>query len=383
MRKKVIKAHQGMAHVPKPSGQQAPSKAKGTAGTTPRPKRMIGLPQRFRGGSRRASNLPQLSKDQQQALKRVQQAAAGLKKGINPKDIKSQLTPKQIKAQADAYKRQVAHQKDDFRPSNLQGAIDPRVANYTDNFRPRKTTAPAPKAPPMVRPTQAVPEPAIVKKPKPVREPVRDSCPSPDTLINLSNNETKQAGDLAVGDTVYTQHENTLEWGDYTVSHVSIVPNSERIQLVFDTTKIVCSLSHKMYVFNKGWTKAKDIEIDDIVSGHTLKDKVEWEAGDVVKITIEEAHSYIAAGLLSHNKRYASPVQQKPKPKPQSFRVPASRAPKVIPKPMPTSQLVKDAKRKFNQYNAQQSARNAFRTINKGGYISRAKYGIVDNLKGK
>ena len=54
MRKKVIKAHQGMAHVPKPSGQQASSKAKGTAGTTPRPKRMIGLPQRFKGGRRTA-----------------------------------------------------------------------------------------------------------------------------------------------------------------------------------------------------------------------------------------------------------------------------------------------------------------------------------------
>ena len=52
--KKIIKAHKGMAHVPKPSGQQAPSKAKVTAGTTPRRKRMIGLPQQFRGGRRRA-----------------------------------------------------------------------------------------------------------------------------------------------------------------------------------------------------------------------------------------------------------------------------------------------------------------------------------------
>ena len=57
--KKVIKAHKGMAHVPKPSGQQqAPSKAKGTAATAPRPKRMIGLPQQFKGGSRRSQNLP-------------------------------------------------------------------------------------------------------------------------------------------------------------------------------------------------------------------------------------------------------------------------------------------------------------------------------------
>ena len=82
MRKKVIKAHQGMAHVPKPSA----SKAKGTAGTTPRPKRRIGLPQRFRGGRR---------------------------------------------------------------------------------------TAAAPQAPPTVRPTRAIPEPAVIQQPKPVVRPPR------------------------------------------------------------------------------------------------------------------------------------------------------------------------------------------------------------------
>ena len=43
-----IKAHKGMAHIPK---SEAPSKAKGTAGTTRRPKRMVGLPQKFMGSS--------------------------------------------------------------------------------------------------------------------------------------------------------------------------------------------------------------------------------------------------------------------------------------------------------------------------------------------
>ena len=54
--KKVIKAHEGMAHVPKPSA----SKAKGTAGTTPR-RRSIGLPQKFMGGRRRAPMLQTLA----------------------------------------------------------------------------------------------------------------------------------------------------------------------------------------------------------------------------------------------------------------------------------------------------------------------------------
>jgi len=61
--KKVIKAHKGYMHVSKPSGQkqQAPSKAKGTAGTAPRRRRMIGLPQQFKGGGRRTAAAPKAS----------------------------------------------------------------------------------------------------------------------------------------------------------------------------------------------------------------------------------------------------------------------------------------------------------------------------------
>ena len=158
MRKKVIKAHQGMAHVPKPSA----SKAKGTAGTTPRPKRRIGLPQRFRGGRR---------------------------------------------------------------------------------------TAVAPQAPPTVRPIRPMPEPAVIQQPKPVVRPPK-----------IMDGDGGRGG-----------------------RPVFELPNMGR----------------------------------------------------------------------------GKPIQR---PKPQSFRVPASRAPKVIPKPRTV---------------------NETRIMNNGGYVSRAKYGIVNNLKGK
>ena len=161
MRKKVIKAHKGFAHVPKPSA----SKAKGTAGTTPRRRRMIGLPQQFRGGRR---------------------------------------------------------------------------------------TAAAPQAPPTVRPTRAMPEPAVVQQPRPVVRPPK----------------IMDAGGGRGGRPVFE------------------LPNMGR----------------------------------------------------------------------------GKPIQGKPiqRPKPQSFRVPASRAPKVIPKPRTV---------------------NETRIMNNGGYVSRAKYGIVDNIK--
>jgi hypothetical protein len=67
MRKKVIKAHQGMAHVPRTGGQRPPTRppTKGR-GRPPTGRRMIGLPQKFRGGGRRPNtqeqNLPAWAK---------------------------------------------------------------------------------------------------------------------------------------------------------------------------------------------------------------------------------------------------------------------------------------------------------------------------------
>ena len=180
MRKKVIKAHKGYMHVSKPSGQQqTPSKAKGTAGTTPRRRRMIGLPQRFRGNRRNPF-------------------------GNNPRIISGTM-------------KKIEEQK----------ALRDR----------RRATASAPQAPPTVRPTRAMPKPAVIQQPKPVVRPPKQS-----------------------------------------------------------------------------------------------------DAGDG---------------------RGGIPVIRRKKPQPQSFKVPAVQMPKSIPQPMQP------------------------RIMKQGGYVSRAKYGIVDNLKGK
>ena len=55
-RPSIIKAHKGFAHVPKTEGQRTPTRppTKGR-GRPPTGKRMVGLPQRFRGGGRRIS----------------------------------------------------------------------------------------------------------------------------------------------------------------------------------------------------------------------------------------------------------------------------------------------------------------------------------------
>ena len=149
--------------------------------------------------------------------------------------------------------------------------------------------------------------------------------------------EQRRAGDLVVGDLVKTYHEKDLEkaselankkalvlasggteeysqlreqlessyakatLGEYKVEFVNIIKDVEKIKLTFDGSEIICSLSHKFYV-NDSWKEARDLKVGDKVSDKKLTSKESVENGDVIFITIEDAHTYICEGLLSHNK---------------------------------------------------------------------------------
>lgn len=164
------------------------------------------------------------------------------------------------------------------------------------------------------------------------------SCPDPSMLILMADGSQKEAGNLKVGDLVKTYHEKDLKeeaklalnkslvlasgdvekhsqlreqlesayakatLGEYEVEFVDIVKDVEKIKLSFEGSEIICSLTHKFYV-NNSWKEAKDMVIGDEVSGKKLLSTQDVENGDVVHITIKDAHTYICEGLLSHNKR--------------------------------------------------------------------------------
>jgi hypothetical protein len=135
---------------------------------------------------------------------------------------------------------------------------------------------------------------------------VVSTCPSPEMLILLSNGEQRKAGDLQVGDEVKTQHEATMEWGNFKVTHAEIIPNAKRLNIKLDGKDFICSLDHKFYKDN-AWVDAKDIKVGDVLSGKAVTEVSEHSTGDVVQITIDDAHTYICEGVLSHNKSPAGP----------------------------------------------------------------------------
>jgi len=248
-------------------------------------------------------------------------------------------------------------------PRNFEGPLTDRRKPEPKPTEPVRPTPPRPTPP---RPTperdeeRETPNRTIVRPPSGGRRPPSGgrpggrpfffgprsgygprSCPDPSMLILMADGSQKKAGDLMVGDLVKTYHEKDLEkaaklarnkalvlssgevennsqfreqlenayakatLGDYKVEYIDVVKNVEKIKLIFDKSEIICSLTHKFLV-DDSWKEAKDMIIGDEVSGKKLVSTEVVENGDVVHITVEEAHTYICEGLLSHNKRFVS-----------------------------------------------------------------------------
>ena len=165
---------------------------------------------------------------------------------------------------------------------------------------------------------------------RPRRRPM-NSCPDPNMTILMSNDTQKRAGDLVVGDLVKTNHEKSLELGNYEVEFVDIIKNVEKIKLTFEGSEIICSLTHKFYVDNT-WKEGKDMVVGDVVSDKKLTAIEKVKDGDVVHITVKDAHTYICEGLLSHNKRFA-PGYRPPKADKDPRRPRVPRGPGIMPIP--------------------------------------------------
>jgi len=161
--------------------------------------------------------------------------------------------------------------------------------------------------------------------PSPPRPPRPDPpgpgpCPTPDMTILMSDGSTKPAGELQVGDLVDTLHEDTLVRGNHKVTYVGI-KQAPILELDFSGNKIKCSTSHKFYSNNE-WVTSSNLVVGQKVSlldGEVeLTNSTQLGEGDVVKITVEDAHTYICEGFLSHNK---TPDREPDKDEPPKTKV--------------------------------------------------------------
>lgn len=133
-------------------------------------------------------------------------------------------------------------------------------------------------------------------------------CPAPWTKITMEDGSLLAAGALVIGLKVRTQHEHTLERGVFEVTALTRHVD-DRMRVAFeDGRELHVTAGHRVYVTGAGWTNADALLPGDEVAGDRPGVVAGVEAagrGDVIRITIGDAHTYMTEGLLSHN---AKPV---------------------------------------------------------------------------
>lgn len=129
-------------------------------------------------------------------------------------------------------------------------------------------------------------------------------CVVPETMILIDPTFSRSADTFDVGDVVYTKHEDTGVWGHY---KVAAIERKEQPILNISTDRggIRCSTTHLLLKEGE-YVKAEELMAGDIIShiegDAVITDIVSEGVSTVIEFNIEDAHTYVAAGFIAHNK---------------------------------------------------------------------------------
>lgn len=129
-------------------------------------------------------------------------------------------------------------------------------------------------------------------------------CPTPDMLIYMGEDKWKSAGELVVGDLVYTPHEITNIWDYYKVKYTQRA-FQDVISVVIGGKEIKVSEMHRFLTPEGDYIPLIDLNIGSSVVTldgiSNIESKKNIGLMEVVKIEVENAHTYVLEGAVSHN----------------------------------------------------------------------------------
>ena len=117
-------------------------------------------------------------------------------------------------------------------------------------------------------------------------------CETEDAPIWMANETLdgpgieKTLADVAEGDWVWTQHELRPEWGAYRIVRRQLAADQDVFKATIDGRVRRATANHLYRI--DGWQRMEDLGVPD-------------GKATVVKITVDDAHTYYGGGLLSHN----------------------------------------------------------------------------------
>ncbi len=129
-------------------------------------------------------------------------------------------------------------------------------------------------------------------------------CVTPETSIQIDSNKTMLAKDIKPGDSVYTINEANNHIGKYKVQRIR--RSNQPTLTVFCGKQILsASFTHKLYNGRK-YVETQNLSPGDSVQANYILQKIDsikrQELKEVIELSIEDAHTYIANGFTSHNK---------------------------------------------------------------------------------
>ena len=148
-------------------------------------------------------------------------------------------------------------------------------------------------------------------------------CPIPGMKILLSDGSNKLIEEIKVGDEVDTLHEETLKRGQHKVTKVEKVKTA-LLSLNFSGQFFKCAPTHQFHFADKKeWVEAQDLtQGDKVLLLDGEKEFTELEKikkGTGIHLTVDEAHTFICDGILSHNKGNTTIEAPEPPPPDKSF----------------------------------------------------------------
>jgi hypothetical protein len=134
------------------------------------------------------------------------------------------------------------------------------------------------------------------------------ACVDPDTMILVSETGiTKKAGDLVVGDMIYSYDYKNNQYGYYKILNHSIEYTEKKYLIRFiDGSSIIVSDSHKFMLADNTWRQVFEFTGKETLKGvdgdKSLLSMELINSGDVVAMEVQTANTYISNGVVSHNR---------------------------------------------------------------------------------
>lgn len=139
---------------------------------------------------------------------------------------------------------------------------------------------------------------------------VIDDCLLEDARLMVNENEFVSVDNLKVGDTVYTAHEKTLEWGHHKIYKYEKKPCTHKFVVTFVNGEVVnCTAGHLFMSEGHKKRRGKLRPGDTVMvwNGTSFDDlEIEKEElwdhdGYLYKIEIEDAHTYVTDNMILHH----------------------------------------------------------------------------------